>query len=161
MGKGLLILVGLALMIILVISIIGSINSGNQTERYAAQQQTEQIMLQEYQQTQRLQIQEQTKQEAQQLRAEQTNNALTILAVIFGTIIGLVLLFIGTVFVNDRIERNRMNAYAQMERIERLRIQEIRLLELQNNGQKQIAAWGLSGKYDETKEEPKLIVYHE
>lgn len=161
MGKGLIILVGIALVAVLVISIISGINSGNQTERYSAQQQTEQIMLQEYQQTQRMQLLEQTKQEAQQLRAEQTNNALTMLGLILGTVIGLVLLFVGIVFVNDRLERNRMNAYSQMERMERLRIQEIRMLELQNYNPKQISSWGLKGNYDDSQEEPKMVVYQD
>lgn len=161
MAKGLIIIVGIALVVILGVSIVGGINNGNETERYLSREQTEQIMLQEYQQTQRLQIQEQTKQEAQQLRAEQINGAISMIGVILATVIGLVLLFVGIVFINDRLERNRLNAYHQMERIERLRIQEIRMLELQNNNYKQISNWNLKGNYDETIEEPKVIIYQE
>lgn len=71
--------------------------------------------------TEQVRLTEQTKQEAAQLRVEEAARVTNYLATIFGPIIGIGLLVLVMLFLNDKLSRNRMWEEQQILRIEQQR----------------------------------------
>ena len=165
MAKGLIILVGVALIVVLGVVIVGSVNSGNDARTQMSQQETERIRLQEQALTQRVMEQEKTIQQLQQLKSEDTARTTNLLALIFGTILAIGTVFAFIIFLNDRMERNRVNTYSKLMEYERMRIKELemRQIELAHHArlERPTQTWYLTGNYDEKQEEPKMIVYNQ